>query len=522
MKIIPQNHDFRRILHHSGQRLQDRRGQGSNGIYDQDPELLVATFSLRFKPGIACLPCPTTLQNTMAHSDLSNVQCRPGLPAEAMLPVDALQFLNNPVVREKSNLGTCEDAVEAGAEGEWNYPDGGLRAWLVVAGCFIMAATCMGWGLVWGVFQDFYHTNKFSGTPISALSLVGGLFAFSMNCATYVFGGLGERYGYKRMIALSCLLAYLCLLASAFATKLYQVYLFQGCLLGFSMGISMPLYMALPSQWFFRRRGLATGIAVGGSGLGGGIESLIVRTLLSSLGYRDTIIIYSSGCAVLWTAAWFMMAERRPPGYKDIQKHWLPRNIGPVFYSIAFSVFFGIFGYLSPYYFSATYVKSQVPSLDPKSILVVMPLVVMNMSGGAGRIIAGRLADQFGPINMFFTSFFLGGLSQIFIWTFAHSYAAVIVFSVIYGLVGCWFLGLLPVVCAQLFGLNDLATITGLMILVNSPGQLAGASIGGAVFSGSGGDWRAVSLYSGCVMLVGAACVLYARFSYDKRIWAKA
>jgi MFS family permease len=81
------------------------------------------------------------------------------------------------------------------------------------------------------------------------------------------------------MIALSCLLAYLCLLASAFATKLYQVYLFQGCLLGFSMGISMPLYMALPSQWFFRRRGLATGIAVGGSGLGGGIESLIVRTL---------------------------------------------------------------------------------------------------------------------------------------------------------------------------------------------------------------------------------------------------
>ncbi|KAJ7839492.1 hypothetical protein B0H13DRAFT_1533866, partial [Mycena leptocephala] len=54
---------------------------------------------------------------------------------------------------------------------------------------------------------------------------------------------------------------------------------FQGCLLGFSMGISMPLYMALPSQWFFRRRGLATGIAVGSSGLGGGIESLIVRTL---------------------------------------------------------------------------------------------------------------------------------------------------------------------------------------------------------------------------------------------------
>ena len=80
------------------------------------------------------------------------------------------------------------------------------------------------------------------------------------------------------------------------------------------------------------------------------------------------------------------------------------------------------------------------------------------------------MADRLGSINMFFTSFFLGGLAQIFIWTFAHSYAAVLVFSVIYGLVGGWFLNLLPVVCAQLFGLNDLATITGFMVLVNAPG----------------------------------------------------
>jgi MFS family permease len=170
----------------------------------------------------------------------------------------------------------------------------------------------------------------------------------------------------QKMMALSCLLAYLCLLASAFATKLYQIYLFQGCLLGFSWGISMPLYMALPSQWFLRKRGLATGIAVAGSGIGGGIGSLIVRPLyapslhqilqfsdpqcrLSNLGYRDTMLIYSSGCAVLWTLAWFMMAERRCPGYGNIRKRWLPRNRGPAFYSIALSVFVGIFGYLVCY-----------------------------------------------------------------------------------------------------------------------------------------------------------------------------
>lgn len=81
------------------------------------------------------------------------------------------------------------------------------------------------------------------------------------------------------MIALSCFLGYLCLIASAFATKLYQVVLFQGCLFGLSLGISMPLYMALPSQWFLRHRGLASGIAIAGSNIGGGIQSLIVRPL---------------------------------------------------------------------------------------------------------------------------------------------------------------------------------------------------------------------------------------------------
>ncbi|KAJ7653923.1 major facilitator superfamily domain-containing protein [Mycena polygramma] len=474
-------------------------------------------------------------------TDLSTAQPHQlqALPAEAILHVDPPHIKPAVVqVEKRESRMRREDHAEAREEDDWTYPDGGLRAWLVVAGCSIMAGTCMSWGLVWGVFEDFYHTNKFPGTSLSTLSLIGGLFSSCMNFAAYLFGGIGERYGYKvplhiklaqclrlissqRMIALSGILGYLCFLASAFATKVYQVFLFQGCLLGLSLGIAMPLYMALPSQWFNRRRGLGTGIAIAGSGLGGGVVSLIVRFLLSSVGYRNTMLIYSNACAVLWIAAWFMMAERRAPGYENIQKCWLPHTRGPVFYSLTLSVFFGVFGYLSPYFFVSSFVKDVVPGLDPKSILVVIPLVVMNISGGVGRILAGRMADQFGSINMFFASFFFGGLSQIFIWTFARSYAAVIVFSVLYGLVGCWALGLLPVVCAQLFGLNDLATITGFMVLANAPGQLSGSPIGGAVFSASGGDWRAVSLYSGCVMLVGSILALYVRFSHDKRIWAR-
>ncbi|PBK86442.1 MFS general substrate transporter [Armillaria gallica] len=351
------------------------------------------------------------------------------------------------MTKEKVAEGHDEEkSHEAGSYPlEWQYPDVGARAWLVVLGCFMFASTCMAYGLVWGVLQDYYHTYMFPETSLSILSLAGGVQNILMNGTAYLSGGLGDRYGYKKLFILSSILTYLCLLASAFSTKLYLVFLFQGIFLGFSHGLGMPLYMSLPSQWFLEKRGVATGLAVSGSGICGGVSSLIVRKLLSTVGFRKTMLIYSSMHAVIWITALCWLKE---------------------------------------------------------------------------RILAGRLADYFGPINIFFSSFFFGGLFQLLIWTFAKTYASIIVFSILNGLVGCWFLSLLPVVCAELFGVQGLSTITGSMVLANSPGQMAGAPIAGPILSASGGNWVAVTMYSGGITVLGALCVLYARFSYEKRIWA--
>ncbi|KAK0442805.1 major facilitator superfamily domain-containing protein [Desarmillaria tabescens] len=424
---------------------------------------------------------------------------------------------------------------------DWRYPDGGLRAWLVVLGCFMYATTIMAYGLTWGVFQDYYHTNMFPNTSLSILSLAGGLQNFLMNFTAYLSGGLGDRYGYKvrssrfhsraRLIALSSFLAYLCLLASAFTTKLFHVFLFQGVFLGISHGLSMPLYMSLPSQWFLKKRGLATGLAVSGAGIGGGIQSLVVRKLLVKVGFRNTLLIYSSMHGVVWIVALCLIKERRSPDQVQQKKRWIPERVDGRLYSVATSVFVGIFGFLAPFYFSTTYTKQFVPSIAHDPLKPVVPLVLMNFSGTLRFVfliydvasciitnlihsyswirLAGKLADYLGPMNVFFSSFFFGGLFQILIWTFAKTYAAIIVFSILSGLVGCWFISLLPVVCAELFGVEGLSTITGLMILANSPGQLAGAPIAGAIFSASGGSWVAVTMYSGGAMVLGSLCILY-------------
>uniref|UniRef100_A0A0W0EYB5 Major facilitator superfamily (MFS) profile domain-containing protein n=1 Tax=Moniliophthora roreri TaxID=221103 RepID=A0A0W0EYB5_MONRR len=458
---------------------------------------------------------------------MSNVRSAEVLPPEAMLatsncpgPAEG-SYVPNTCEKEQisRNSAPCPETSSISEE-EW-YPDGGLRAWLVVLGCFMFACTTMAWGLAWGVLQDYYHTTMFPGTSLSTLSTVAGLVNFVMNATAYVAGGLGDRFGYKRMILISCVLTYICLLVSAFSTKIVHIFLFQGGLLGFAQGIAMPLYVSLPSQWFYKNRGLASGFAVSGSGIGGGFQTLVVRQLIVNLGLKKTMIIYAHMHVFVWIIAFLLIKERPlPPSLRGTKKRWMPKHVGGSFWSVAGSIFFGIFGYLSPYYFSSTYTKQFVTYLDPKSLLVTVPLIVMNFSLGIGRIVAGRLADYFGPINMFFCSFFVGGLLQMVFWTFAKSYTAILVFSVLNGFIGSWFLSLLPVVCASLFSLEGLSTISGFMLLANSPGQIAGSAIGGAILSASGGDWKAVTFYSGGMQIIGAVCILYARFAKDRRLWA--
>ena len=93
------------------------------------------------------------------------------------------------------------------------------------------------------------------------------------------------------MIAVNILSTYLSLIIASFVPSLALLFVFQGAALGVSFAIGMPLYMSFPSQWFLKRRGFATGVAVSGSGFGGGIASLILRGLLPILGYQRSLLV---------------------------------------------------------------------------------------------------------------------------------------------------------------------------------------------------------------------------------------
>ncbi|GAA5985645.1 hypothetical protein JCM5350_004122 [Sporobolomyces pararoseus] len=381
--------------------------------------------------------------------------------------------------------------------------------------------------MVWGVLLSNLRAEHFPNTSLAVLTLIAGTQNFGQNVMPFISGRLGEKYGFKKMIAIGSAISVLMLVLSAFSVRsLPALFIIQGPLLGLAHGIALPLFMTLPSQWYSRRRGLATGITVSGTGFGGGFGALIMRGILPKIGYQNSLLVYAGISAFTYSIAWFLLATRKPPVRKVPQsfdtKTGLPPGIlrDGAFYSLISCVFIGVFGFLTPPYYLTAFTTVQCPQLDPTSLAPAVPLIVSNFTLGVGRVFSGYFADLFGPVNCLFFSFFAGGILQLAFWSQATTYGAIIAFAALYNLLGGWFFAIIPYAAAQLFGTRGLATITGYIIASQAIPQMIGASLSGLVLDGTN-SYQAVAYYSGAMMLAGSLCIIPARFLRQRKLVAR-
>lgn len=69
----------------------------------------------------------------------------------------------------------------------------------------------------------------------------------------------------------------------------------------------------VPSLWFKKKRGLATGVVYGGAGIGSAVIALTLDKLISGLGLEAALkILGGAAWAICLPAAWFL---RTPPGH---------------------------------------------------------------------------------------------------------------------------------------------------------------------------------------------------------------
>jgi OFA family oxalate/formate antiporter-like MFS transporter len=185
--------------------------------------------------------------------------------------------------------------------------------WGIAAAGFLMQMA-LGAVYAWSVFRiplaKQFHWSIEDVTFTFTISIfVLGVSAF--------FGGLWLNKKGPRVVALTggFLYGLGVFLASFSANKLWWLYLSYGVVGGTGVGFSYIVPIAVLVKWFPDKRGLITGIAVGGFGAGALVTAPIATRLIQSVGVLHTFAYLGIAYLVITVATGYFM-QSPPAGWK--------------------------------------------------------------------------------------------------------------------------------------------------------------------------------------------------------------
>jgi len=191
--------------------------------------------------------------------------------------------------------------------------------WGIAAAGFLMQMA-LGAVYAWSVFSK--PLSKQFHWSISDVTLTFTICIFTLGVCCF-FGGLWLNKSGPRVVALTGGLLYGLgvFLASFSANKLWWLYLSYGFIGGIGLGFGYIVPVAVLVKWFPDRRGLITGIAVGGFGAGALVTAPVATHLIQSVGVLKTFAYLGVAYLVVTMATGYFM-QIPPAG-------WLPAGWTP-------------------------------------------------------------------------------------------------------------------------------------------------------------------------------------------------
>jgi OFA family oxalate/formate antiporter-like MFS transporter len=161
-----------------------------------------------------------------------------------------------------------------------------FNRWIIaIAGVFMQIA--LGAVYAWSVFR--VPLAKQFGWSISEVTLTFTISIFMLGTSAF-FGGLWLNRSGPRVVAMAggALYGVGVFLASFSANRLWWLYLSFGLIGGIGLGLAYIVPVAVLVKWFPDRRGLITGVAVGGFGAGALITAPVATSLIQNVGVLST------------------------------------------------------------------------------------------------------------------------------------------------------------------------------------------------------------------------------------------
>jgi MFS family permease len=208
--------------------------------------------------------------------------CPPQLDEENDNNNSAQQRQQLPVILDEDDM-----AIEA------NYfmpqpPDGGW-GWVVVFGSFMIHVICDGVAYSFGVFLDTF-VDHFEASH-SEVSWMGSIMLGVTWGSGPIASILTNKYGCRAVCIAGSIVAFVGLVISIFAPNIYFMYFSFGLVSGLGLGLMYLPAIVSVNYYFEKRRSLAIGLAVCGSGVGTFIFAPVTQLLLSEYGWQGTVLI---------------------------------------------------------------------------------------------------------------------------------------------------------------------------------------------------------------------------------------
>ncbi|CEP63352.1 MCT family MFS transporter LALA0_S08e00452g [Lachancea lanzarotensis] len=326
--------------------------------------------------------------------------------------------------------------------GELDLPPDGGYGWVCCLCVTLIMFSTWGANSGFGVFLAFYLNNGvFEGATKYDYALVAGMtVAFGQGMAPFAMF-LTRLFGCKPPMYVGIAMLFSGFLLASFATKLWQLYLTQGVLVGISTALLYAPATTVIPGWFLRKRSSAIGMSLIGTGAGGVTYAVSVAKLLQQSGHQAwPLRMMAISCTVTCIVSTVLLKPRNPPkpaGIRSFSK--IITEFKLIFSTrvtmlyrvdlIAVWFVFALLGYNLMIFTLSPYAVARGLSPHQASILTTC----LNAAQTCGRPMIGFMGDRIGRINI---TIILTAVLTIFLfafWLTARSFLQLLMFSICVG-----------------------------------------------------------------------------------------
>lgn len=271
-------------------------------------------------------------------------------------------------------------------------------------------------------------------------------------------------------------------------------------------------------HFFKRRRGLASGIASTGGGIGGVVFPLMLTSLFERVGWAWAVRALGLICALALLLANLLVRKRLAPA-RDASPHpdfRIFRDAGAgagaaapaAFAWLTAGVFLLEFGLFIP----LAYISSYALSRGFGAAFAYRVLPILSAGSVLGRLFPGWLADRAGPFNSNILSVCVTVVGCYAVWLpFGGTTPGLVVFAAMFGFALGNNVSITPVCVGSLCRTQEYGRYYATCYTVVSLSCLIGLPIGGSIVQATGGDYWALIVFVGLTQVLALVCMIVAK-----------